>query len=475
MKNNMKYYLMGLFYLLTTNFFSQEHTQYNGVDNHHLSLKPKDSLCLKDCFLQAHWEARTRTFLMQTINEGALKDDYALASGAGIGVLTRPIYGFQVGISGFFIYNLASSKIELPDSLTLSPNRYEVGLFDVENPGNKNDLDRLEELYLKYNFSKSAVTIGKININTPFLNPQDGRMRPTIEEGIWLNINESKKIGINGGWIWKISPRSTVHWFSLANSMGINPMGVNIDGTKSDYKENINSSGMAIANIYFKPNEKLKINIWDGMLDNVMNTAMIEINTNQSLNKKNKLYQGIMYIHQDAINNGGNSDPKKTYINKGAQSNLISAQLGIKNKKVNTSINYTHITGDGRYLMPREWGKEPFYTFMPRERNEGFGNVHAFSIKSSFTLFNEKFKTGIGYGYFNLPDVKNYRLNKYGLPSYHQINYEANYVFNKFLRGLEMKILVAYKIKEGESYNNLKYVYNKVNMINFNFIIDFKI
>ena len=60
---------MGLFYLLTTNFFSQEHTQYNGVDNHHLSLKPKDSLCLKDCFLQAHWEARTRTFLMQTNNE----------------------------------------------------------------------------------------------------------------------------------------------------------------------------------------------------------------------------------------------------------------------------------------------------------------------------------------------------------------------------------------------------------------------
>jgi hypothetical protein len=460
---------------MTSFAYSQEINQNHGVDSHHLTLKPKDSLCLKDCFLQAHWEARTRTFFMQTINEGALKDDYALASGAGIGVLTKPIYGFQVGISGFFIYNLASSKIELPDSLTLSSNRYEVGLFDIENPNNKNDLDRLEELYIKYNFSKSAVTIGKININTPFLNPQDGRMRPTIEEGIWLNINESKKIGINGGWIWKISPRSTVHWFSLANSMGINPMGVNIDGTKSDYKENINSSGMAIANIYFKPNEKLKINIWDGMLDNVMNTAMIEINTNQSLNKKNKLYQGIMYIHQDAINNGGNSDPKKTYINKGAQSNLISAQLGIKNKKVNTSINYTHITGDGRYLMPREWGKEPFYTFMPRERNEGFGNVHAFSIKSSFNFFNEKFKTGISYGYFNLPDVKNYRLNKYGLPSYHQINLEGSYLFNDFLRGLEIKILVAYKTKEGETYNNLKYIYNKVNMINFNFIIDFKI
>jgi hypothetical protein len=27
--------------------------------------------------------------------------------------------------------------------------------------------------------------------------------------------------------------------------------------------------------------------------------------------------------------------------------------------------------------MPREWGRDPFYTFMPRERNEGYGDVNA--------------------------------------------------------------------------------------------------
>jgi hypothetical protein len=475
MKNNITYYLIGLMCILITNLYAQENGQHNWVDNHHISLKPKDSLYLKDCFLQAHWEAHTRTFVMGTINEGALKDDYAIASGAGIGVLTRPIYGFQMGVSGFFIYNLYSSKIELPDSLTLSPNRYEVGLFDVENPGNKNDLDRLEELYLKYNLSKSAITVGKININTPFINPQDGRMRPTISEGIWLNINESKKFGVNVGWIWKISPRSTVHWFSLSNSMGINPSGVNIDGSKSNYFGHIQSLGMAITNVYFHPNDKLKINLWNGLLDNVMNTMILEINTTQSLNDKTRFYQGLMYLHQDAINYGGNRDPKKTYVNKGFQSNVISAQIGIKNKKINTSLNYTHITGDGRYLMPREWGKEPFYTFLPRERNEGFGNVHAILIKTTLNAFYDKFKTGLGYGYYNLPDVKDYRLNKYGLPSYHQINYDASYSFRKFLKGLEMKVILAYKIKEGETYNNLKYVYNKVNMINFNFILDFKI
>ena len=96
-------------------------------------------------------------------------------------------------------------------------------------------------------------------------------------------------------------------------------------------------------------------------------------------------------------------------------------------------------------------------------------------IKSSINAFDGKFKTGLGYGYYQLPDVKEYRLNKYGLPSYHQINFDASYSFGKFLKGLDLKVLVVYKIKEGETYNNLKYVYNKVNMMNFNFILDFKI
>lgn len=471
----MKHYLLGLLYLIVTYTNAQEQQQLHGVDNHHLSIKPKDSVCLKDCFLQAHWEAHSRTFLMNTINEGSLKDDYALASGAGISLLTKPIYGFQVGVSGFFIYNVASSPIELPDSLTNAANRYEIGLFDIENPANKHDLDRLEELYLKYNFSKSAITIGKININTPFLNPQDGRMRPTIEEGVWLNINESKKIGINGGWIWEISPRSTVQWFSLANSMGINPSGVNSDGTKSNYHDHINSSGLAIANVYYKPNENFKLNIWNGFLDDVMNTALIEINTKQNMDNQKQLYQGFMFLHQDAINHGGNNNQQKTYMNEGAQSNILSAQLGLKTKRLNTSLNYTHITGDGRYLMPREWGKDPFYTFLPRERNEGLGNVHAYVLKTQFSSANKHFKTGLAYGYYNLPDVKNFRLNKYGMPSYHQLNYDASYTFDKFLKGLEVKFLAVYKIKKANTYNNLKYVYNKVNMFNLNFIIDFKI
>ena len=466
-----KYIIFVSTFLSSTISFAQDHNDY------HIVLKPKekDSVCLKDCLLKAHWEAHTRTFTMATINEGELKDDYAIASGAGIGLLTKSLYGFQVGVSGFFMYNLNSSNIHEADSLTGQPNRYEIGLFDIEDHTNKHDLDRLEELYLKYTLSKSSLTVGKVNLNTPFLNPQDGRMRPTVEEGVWLSVKESNKIGFNGGWIWEVSPRSTVSWFSISNSMGVYPMGVNTDGTKANYNEYIEGcTGMAIGNIYFNPTKNIKVNLWNSLLENVMNTALVEINLEQSKGKLN-FYESIVYIHQNAINNGGNINQAKTYKHKEEQSNVISAQIGLKNKRINSNVNYTHITGDGRYLMPREWGREIFYTFLNRERNEGFGDVHAFMIKTTLTAKNDKFKTALGYGYYLLPDVKNYRLNKYGMPSYHQINYYANYSFDKFLKGLELKFLATYKIEQGETYNNLKYIYNKVNMFNFNLIIDFKI
>ena len=451
-----------VFMLLTCLSYGQDSLKIVNIDTNKL----------KDVFSKGKLEISARSFFMSTINEGALKDDYALASGVGVGVVSKAFHGFQAGISSFVTYNLLSSNLTQLDQATLAPNRYEIGLFDVQNLNLKNNLIRIENLFLKYTISKTSLTVGKMKLNTPFLNPQDGRMNTTMEEGAWLNIHELKKIQINGGWLWNISPRSTTQWYTVSNSIGLYPTGVTEKVTKSDYFGNISSSGVAIGNIVIQPNEKFKMNVWDMLIDNVMNTSMIEVNT--EFGKKMKFYQGAMFIHQNAINNGGNIDQSKTYMAKGSMSNAISAQIGMKNKRINTSINYTHITGDGRYLAPREWGRDPFYTFMLREKNDGLGNVHAITTKTTLNFLQGKFKTGIGYGYFLLPDVKDYRLNKYGMPSYHQLNYDASYTFDHFLKGLELKVLIAYKLKQGETYNILKYEYNKVNMINFNLILDFK-
>jgi hypothetical protein len=409
------------------------------------------------------------------MNEGSLKDDYALAQGAGIGLLTVPVKGFQLGVAGYFIFNLVSSDLSKPDPISGGNNRYEIGQFDVSNPKNKHDLDRLEDLFLKYSYRKNSITIGRMELNTPFMNLQDGRMRPTLEEAVWLNIHQFKKIKFNGGYVWGVSPRSTIQFYDLKSSVGIYGQGVNIDGTKSNYFNNIASKGFYMGNINISPFKKFEINLWNGFFENVSNTALVELKNEFGKQEDEKYYQGLMFIRQDAVNNGGNANQSHTYISKGSQANVVSARLGMKRKSLDINFNYTHITGDGRYLMPREWGRDPFYTFMSRERNEGAGNVHAANTNITYTSKNQNLKSTIAYGFYKMSAVTDPRLNKYGMPSYHQINLSSTYIFKNFWKGLELRFLVASKIKSGNDYLAPKYIYNKVNMTNFSLVADLRI
>lgn len=441
-----------------------------GMDN---ATAQKDSATLADIMLKGKTEIQFRSFFMATLNDGTLTDSYAWSAGAGAGFTTGSYHGFTAGISAFAWHTLCASDITAPDSITHAPNRYEIGLTDIQNPLYDGMLIRLDNFYVNYKLSKSDLTVGRMKLNTPFLSQQDGRMNSTMAEGAWLNIKQSSVIQLSGGWLWKISPRSTTQWFNSGRTIGMYSQGVNADGTRADYYNHNQSAGIALLNLKLNPAKNFKIDVWNALVDDIMNVAMIELKREPVNNKG--FYQAALFIHEDALNNGGNADQQKTYIAKGSQANAFSLQSGYKNETYNLSLNYTHITGDGRYLLPREWSRDPFYTFLPRERNEGSGNVHAIAVKASGIFAKRKLKASLGVGYYHMPDVLNYRLNKYGLPSYYQANAECVYSFSGFLKGLDVRLLVVGKLNQGDTHGNLKYVYNKVNMFNFNGVIDFKI
>ncbi len=123
--------------------------------------------------------------------------------------------------------------------------------------------------------------------------------------------------------------------------------------------------------------------------------------------------------------------------------------------------------------MPREWGREPLFTFMPRERNEGAGDVHAWVYRLSHHFEKLRLKPEISAGYYRMPDVKNYRLNKYGMPSYWQTNLSVLYEFDGFMKGLDAQVIVLYKGKNGETYEVPNYTFNKVNMMHTNVILNY--
>ncbi len=432
-----------------------------------------DSNSLAEAFKKGRIQGHFRYFYMNTQNEKGLSDYYANAAGGGLRFETAKFHNFQFAISGFYIFNIGSSDLTERDAGSGQLNRYEIGLFDLEDGTNKKDIDRLEEFYLKYNYKRSSLVFGRQLINTPFINLQDGRMRPTGSEGFWAEINELKNTRIEGGWLYSISPRSTTKWFNIGETIGIYPSGLNPDGSQSQYSQHIESKGIALLGLNTQVSKNLKLQAWNMYTSNVFNTAMLQTDYALRLKNKSKIFAAAQLIRQDAINNGGNEDQLKTFIPKGSNSLSYGAKLGWKNDQWDASLNYNRITGKGRYLLPREWGREPFFTFLPRERNEGMGDVNAVMAKVNYVVPKSGFQTSLAGGYYHLPDVKNYSMNKYGLPSYIQVNADLRYTFMNSLKGLEVQLLVVGKLNKGDTYNNSRLIINKVNMFQSNFVLNY--
>ena len=432
----------------------------------------RDTSSLKKFLKKGNFSFQARTFFMSTINEGALKDDAALAAGAGLRYETAEWKGFSAAISGFFIYNIASTDLSKKDSISGQKNRYEIGLFDITDPTNKTDLNRLEELYLRYRLKQTTLIAGRQFINTPFINKQDGRMRPTAVEGISVRSVIKKKWTIDAAWIKRLSPRTTVNWYNIGESVGIYSPGVNPDGTKSNYPGNTFSNSVLVNGLQYKT-QSLHIQIWNTYVENIMNTIFFQPEYKFSFTTKNKLQAGLQFVYQNSIGDGGNTDISKTYYQPGNHSWIISSRLGYENENWKSDFNFVHISNDGRFLMPREWGREPFYTFMARERNEGLGGVNGFTFNNTIISKNKQSEISLGYGRYCLPSVNNHPLNKYGMPSYQQLNIQADYHFKGFFEDLDMRLLLVWKGNISGNELAASNIINKVNMLNSNLVLNY--
>lgn len=440
----------------------------------HTVENPSDTNTLQHIFKSGTFTEHARYFVMGTNNRGALTDYLTNAIGVGIGFESGVYKHLSFGLSGYFIYNLGSHNLTKVDPATGTLNRYEIGLYDIENPSNKHDLDRLEDLYIKYTRKKLSIKAGKQHVKQPFITPQDGRMRPTLVEGVTLLYQPNNRIKIEAGYLFGISPRSTVKWFGIGESIGVYPSGVNQFGNKSSYAGNISSDAIYVAGITYTPIKKIQLYGFNQWVNQVFNTSLVQTKYEIELKPKHLLEFNLQGIHQVALANGGNIDPKLSYLLKNHQSFTFGARVNyVKNDQTNVALNYNRITKHGQYLMPREWGRDPFFTFLPRERNEGFADVHAANISISYKWPKQRLKIECAYGRYYLPDVKNAWQNKYGMPSYSHTMLDIKYAFRKFFKGLDMEVLYIYKEALGNTYQNNKYVINKVDMSNLNIIFNY--
>jgi hypothetical protein len=434
-----------------------------------------------------------RYYFMDEDNKGSLTDYFGSAIGGNLKYETATLNGVKAGVAFYTTHflndNVSSTRTEATAGGKGS--RYVAGLMDVDNP-DKNSVTNIGEAYLSYELSKTKVTLGRMKLNTPFINPQDGRMIPTLEQGVWVNSKDVKDFEIQAGYINAFWNRSTSEWKSVGNSLGYlysQGSAPILSGNKpvaANYTGNTSSGGVYVASAAYMGVPNTKLEVWDYYVQNIFNLAYLEGNFDKKFGDF-RVVAGAQYIGEQEVGDGGNSADNSTYTNdavaksymlKGERSESFGAKAGIGYNATLLTLAATKTTNRGRFLFPREWGREPFFTFQKRERTDGSGGTTAWlaTVDQDFKAIGlDGLSMLAGYGRYYKQDVKNFVLNKYGMPSYAQMNVDVFYKFKGPLKGLELEYLFARKYAIGETYEgqNSNFVFAKNGMNIHNLILNY--
>jgi hypothetical protein len=439
-------------------------------DSHPDSLHREEIHSLRDLFKTGHWNGHIRNHSMITQHQDGFKTQYANAIGMKIDFSTGRYKGFELGIAGLFTFDVYSSDLAEPDPLSGRLPVFELQLYDVNDPTNKHELDRLEALFLAYHIHKTKIVLGRQSIETPLVNPADGRMKPSVFQGASATINELKDTEVFLAWITHVSPRSTVEWYTMEESIGVYNQGYAPNGAISNYHANVKTPGLGIVGVEHHFSDHVKATFWNYLLPNLMNTSLLQIDWHHKLSSGIDLYAGVQGMGQYRLGDEGIEFPENAYIQLDEGSQAIGGQLGAKYAGWDIAASTFSINDKGRFLFPREWGRENFYVTVPRGRMEGVGDANAYAIHIAKEI-DKNLIASLDVVHFDSPGIDDFEHNKYRMPDYNQINLDIGYKFHKWLEGMEMHLLYVYKHSPGEIPAEIAYY--QTNFNHFNLITNF--
>ena len=387
---------------------------------------------LKDFFLKGNTHGHFRNFFMTTINKDALNDYWTNATGGAIHYESATWNNFQIGVKGILTFKTFSSDLNAVDSLANSTAKWEKELYDISRPFEYKDLDRLEEFYISYAKESCHFTLGKLDLNKgPLLLRRDGRMKPFVYRGVWgqFKINETQKLEV--GFLDKLSPRGMTEWYTLNDAIGLidaNPGENAID----HYHQTSKTRGLGVVG-YVLENQILKSQFWNYALDRIMNTSWIKVDASL----KNYFF-GIQMANQFGYKNQSVLANENRYFQPNEASYVVSSQVGLNFTKIELGIAHLYSHSNGKFLFPKEMGRENFYVSQPYSWVNGLGNLNVFQLRSTFQSTSSKWKFDYRLSYWNAPQRSNYKNNKYKVGDYVQSTFQLAFLPSNHWDGLEV-------------------------------------
>ncbi|MEA2029071.1 MAG: OprD family outer membrane porin, partial [Campylobacterota bacterium] len=133
----------------------------------------------------------------------------------------------------------------LSTNALIEPSGYGVPFYST----NLSSYTILAEAYLKANFSKTLLTIGRQELDTPYAQPDDVAMVPNRFEGVTLKSNEIEDTTLLLGYLTK--------WSGMDSAQD-----------RAHFSKMNGDDGVWMANITYKGIENLKLQAWLYAMDN---------------------------------------------------------------------------------------------------------------------------------------------------------------------------------------------------------------
>ncbi len=397
---------------------------------------------------------QVRYYYMRVDNAPGLKDYFGSAIGGHLKYETGSFYNFKAGVA-FYTTNSINTNVNATSTQPGTFNghggyrnsRYVIRMIDSTDPTN-HAVNGVGQLYLNYHHSKTSVTIGRMVLKTPLLNPEDGWMIPTFFQGAWVKTKALKHFILQAGFINGIWVRNVPRWRNVGDSLGYGyGNGASPAGGPGNYYGNTKSDGIFVAGARYTGIRGLKLQAWDYYVQNIYNATYLESKYDKKMGGS-KLVAGVQYLGERAVGNGGNSNPKLSYMKHGEISNTYGAMVGAGYHGSFLSLAVKTTTKQGRLIMPREWAKPPLYTFQFPETDDGMGGADAWVVnyKQNYKFLGLKgLRTNISYGRHFHQSITNNALNKYGFPSYTQFVFGLYYKFSGTFKDLHVRYMFARK------------------------------
>jgi len=306
------------------------------------------------------------------------------------------------------------------------------GILAADEDGDHESFNRLQEYYVQGEWFKTKLKYGAQEINTPFLNADDGRLLPRTYKGLSVISNPIDNLTLSAYYLTDSMGWSDDHFITLSQAVA------NESGGASSISED---KALLIGGAsYTLPVSAVKAvtEAWYYTIADIYNMTYLKANISRDFGAVN------VYVIPSVLYQKSQGDE----LNGELDTNQSGVRAGVKYAGFDVTGYYAK-TGDDSILFP--WGHDKVIAQQVLGSSRAEEDAWAAKLAYDFSSVGvDGLSAYVWYAKYDVPSSKGNDMD--------ETDYNIQYAFSGVLKGLGVRFRYAdINVDGGDSYNDVRY------------------